>query len=131
MSDIAQELLDTVTPYWEAEAEVSKRFFEGSPTHEGHIYWLRAQIWKELHPVDGYFNGIHQELVKMADMNRDKPALNRRHRKPAADVRDVVDDLIDRRRNASACLKVEANIVGVLAPGRWRSGGFEVFNLRK
>jgi hypothetical protein len=68
MSDIAQELLDTVTPYWEAEAEVSKRFFECSPTHEGHIYWLRAQIWKELHPVDGYFNGIHQELVKMADM---------------------------------------------------------------
>jgi hypothetical protein len=57
-----------VTPYWEAEAEVSKRFFEGSPTHAGHIYWLRAQIWKELHPVDGYFNGIHQELVKMADM---------------------------------------------------------------
>ena len=63
MSDIAQELLDTVTPYWEAEAEVSKRFFEGSPTHEGHIYWLRAQIWKELHPVDGYFNGYNATVL--------------------------------------------------------------------
>ncbi|MCE2947285.1 MAG: hypothetical protein LXA50_09480 [Betaproteobacteria bacterium] len=68
MNDIAQELLDTVTPYWEAEAEVSKRFFEGNPSNDGHVYWLRAQIWKELHPVDGYFNGIHQELVNMANM---------------------------------------------------------------
>ena len=68
MTDIAQQLLETVTPYWEAEAEITRRFFAESPTSEGQIYWLRAQIWKELHPVDGYFNGIHQELVKMADM---------------------------------------------------------------
>ena len=68
MSNIAQELLDTVTPYWEAEAEVSKRFFDGKPKDDDHLYWLRAQIWKELHPVDGYFNGIHQELVNMANL---------------------------------------------------------------
>jgi len=68
MTDIAQQLLETVTPYWEAEAEITRRFFAEAPTKEGQVYWLRAQIWKELHPVDGYFNGIHQELVKMADM---------------------------------------------------------------
>ncbi|MBC7780211.1 MAG: hypothetical protein H7125_08910 [Proteobacteria bacterium] len=68
MTDIVHELIETVTPYWEAEAEIAKRFFENAPTKDAHIYWLRAQIWKELHPVDGYFNGIHQELVNMAEM---------------------------------------------------------------
>lgn len=80
MSDLAQELLDTVTPYWEAEAEITKRFFASRPSKDDHIYWLRAQIWKELHPVDGYFSGLHQELVNMANMfpNIDK-TVDRHH----------------------------------------------------
>jgi len=46
MTDIAQQLLETVTPYWEAEAEITRRFFAEAPTKEGQVYWLRAQIWK-------------------------------------------------------------------------------------
>lgn len=68
MSDYAQELLNCAQPYWEAEAEIASRFFNGKPSKEDHIYWLKAQLWKELHPVDGYFSGIHKELVKMAEM---------------------------------------------------------------
>jgi hypothetical protein len=68
MSDYAQELVNCARPYWEAEAEIASRFFNGRPSKEDHIYWLKAQLWKELHPVDGYFSGIHKELQNMADM---------------------------------------------------------------
>jgi len=68
MSDYAHELLNAALPYWEAEAEIAKRFFSGNPSKESHLFWLKAQLWKELHPVDGYFNGIHKELTNMAEM---------------------------------------------------------------
>ncbi len=68
MSDYAQELLNAALPYWEAEAEIAKRFFSANPSKEDHVFWLQAQIWKELHPVDGYFNGIHKELTNLAEM---------------------------------------------------------------
>ncbi len=68
MSDYAQELLNAALPYWETEAEIAKRFFNANPSKEDHVFWLQAQIWKELHPVDGYFNGIHKELTNMAEM---------------------------------------------------------------
>ena len=68
MSDYAQELLNAALPYWEAEAEIAKRFFNANPSKEDHVFWLKAQLWKELHPVDGYFNGIHKELTAMAEM---------------------------------------------------------------
>ena len=32
------------------------------------IFYLRAQLWKELNPVDGYFNGLHRELANLVDM---------------------------------------------------------------
>ncbi|MGH7771177.1 MAG: hypothetical protein ACREQA_02945 [Candidatus Binatia bacterium] len=63
-----QELIEIATPYWEAEAEIARRFFRKRPTKDDHIFWLRAQLWKELHPVDGYFSGLHRELVNLADM---------------------------------------------------------------
>ncbi len=63
-----QELIEIAYPYWEAEAEIARRFFRKRPTKDDHIFWLRAQLWKELHPVDGYFSGLHRELVNLADM---------------------------------------------------------------
>lgn len=63
-----QTLIDAALPYWEAEGEIARRFFAGKPSREDHIYWLKAQVWKELHPVDGYFNGIHKELTRLTDL---------------------------------------------------------------
>lgn len=64
---VAQQLIDAALPYWEAEAEIAKRFFAAQPSAEAHRLWLRAQIWKELNPVDGYFNGIHRELSRITE----------------------------------------------------------------
>ncbi len=60
-------LLDTAYPYWEAEAEIARLFY-ATATKQGHIQYLRAQLWKELHPVDGYFNGLHRELANLVEM---------------------------------------------------------------
>jgi hypothetical protein len=68
MSKYEAELIKIALPYWEAEAEIARRFFSSRPAKEDHIFWLKAQLWKELHPVDGYFNGIHKELSKLAEM---------------------------------------------------------------
>jgi hypothetical protein len=62
MKDIEQELIGTALPYWEAEATIVRRFFKSKPRREDHIFWLKAQLWKELHPVDGYFTGLQKEL---------------------------------------------------------------------
>ena len=62
MKDVEQELIRTALPYWEAEATIVRRFFKSKPTREDHIFWLKAQLWKELHPVDGYFTGLQREL---------------------------------------------------------------------
>lgn len=62
------DLVNAALPYWEAEAEIAKRFFSSGPSREDHAFWLRAQIWKELHPVDGYFSGLHRELTGLAEM---------------------------------------------------------------
>ena len=67
MTDTEQALADAAWPYWEAEAEIAKRFF-AKATDEDHIFYLRAQLWKELNPVDGYFNGLHRELAKLVEM---------------------------------------------------------------
>lgn len=67
MNSIERELIDTALPYWEAEAAIVRRFFAGKPSREDHIFWLKAQLWKELHPVDGYFTGLQKELSELAD----------------------------------------------------------------
>lgn len=67
MSDTEQELIDAAWPYWECEAEIAKRFF-AKATDDDHVYYLRAQIWKELNPVDGFFNGLHKELTDAVAM---------------------------------------------------------------
>jgi hypothetical protein len=63
-----EELIGVAYPYWEAEAEIVKQFFKKKPSKEDHIFWLKAQLWKELHPVDGYFSGLHRELSNLVDM---------------------------------------------------------------
>jgi hypothetical protein len=62
MNDVEQELIGTALPYWEAEATIVRQFFKSKPAREDHIFWLKAQLWKELHPVDGYFTGLQKEL---------------------------------------------------------------------
>jgi hypothetical protein len=60
------ELIATALPYWETEATIVRRFFRSKPGREDHIFWLKAQLWKELHPVDGYFTGLQKELNNLA-----------------------------------------------------------------
>jgi hypothetical protein len=62
MKDAEQQLIGTALPYWETEATIVRRFFKSKPTRNDHIFWLKAQLWKELHPVDGYFTGLQKEL---------------------------------------------------------------------
>ncbi len=62
MKNVEHELIATALPYWETEAAIVRRFFRSKPTREDHIFWLKAQLWKELHPVDGYFTGLQKEL---------------------------------------------------------------------
>ena len=64
--DIERALIEAAWPYWEAEAEIAKRFF-AKASAEDHLFYLRAQLWKELNPVDGYFNGLHRELAALAE----------------------------------------------------------------
>ena len=66
MKDIDQDLIRTAVPFWETEAKIVRRFFQSRPSREEHIFWLKAQLWKELHPVDGYFTGLQKELNHLA-----------------------------------------------------------------
>ena len=45
--EIEQRLLAASWPYWEAEGEIAKRFFAKAGP-EDHIFYLKAQLWKEL-----------------------------------------------------------------------------------
>ena len=46
--------------------EIAKRYYADA-TDEDHAFYLKAQLWKELHPVDGFFNGLHRELKELVD----------------------------------------------------------------
>ena len=65
-ADIERALVDVAWPYWECEGEIARRFFARA-RREDHVFYLRAQLWKELNPVDGFFNGLHKELRDLAD----------------------------------------------------------------
>ncbi len=67
MARYEQSLIDAAYPYWETEAEIASRFF-AKATDEDHIFYLRAQLWKELNPVDGFFNGLHRELANLVEL---------------------------------------------------------------
>ena len=66
MTETESQLIDAAWPYWEAEAEIAKRFY-AKANNEDHVFYLRAQLWKELNPVDGYFNGLHRELTSLVE----------------------------------------------------------------
>ena len=65
MKHVEQELIGAALPFWEAEARIVRRFFMSKPGRDDHIFWLKAQLWKELHPVDGYFTGLQKELSNL------------------------------------------------------------------
>jgi hypothetical protein len=67
-SKVEGELIRTARSYWETEARITRRFFNGKPSREDHIFWLKAQLWKELHPVDGYFTGLQKELSQLVTL---------------------------------------------------------------
>ena len=69
----ARALVALATPYWETEAELTRRFFASKPSRETWIRYLRAAVYKELNPVigygptDGYACGLHMEFRALAD----------------------------------------------------------------
>ena len=65
-TDTEQALVDVAWPYWECEGEIANRYYADA-TDEDHAFYLKAQLWKELHPVDGFFNGLHRELKELVD----------------------------------------------------------------
>src|SRR5512145_2405116 len=65
MKEAEKEIIATALPYWETEATIARRFFKSKPAREDHSFWLKAQLWKELHPVDGYFTGLQRELSQL------------------------------------------------------------------
>jgi len=73
MSNYAQALVDLATPYWETEAELTRRFFAAKPSRETWSYYLKAAVYKELNPVigygptEGFSNGLHMEFSKLVD----------------------------------------------------------------
>jgi len=67
LSRYERELVAAALPFWEAEALIARRFFRRKPGRDAQVFWLRAQLWKELHPVDGYFSGLHRELSNLAE----------------------------------------------------------------
>lgn len=67
MKDVQREIIATALPYWETEAAIVRRFFRRKPSKDDHIFWLKAQLWKELHPVDGYFTGLQRELSRLVE----------------------------------------------------------------
>jgi hypothetical protein len=80
LKNVEQELIAAALPFWETEAVIVRRFFSSKPTRDDHIFWLKAQLWKELHPVDGYFTGLQKEL---SDLVQQFPEIDKtidRHR---------------------------------------------------
>ena len=65
-TETEKTLVDAAWPYWECEGEIAKRYYADA-TDEDHAFYLKAQLWKELHPVDGFFNGLHRELKELVD----------------------------------------------------------------
>ncbi len=67
MKNAQQEIIATAQPYWETEAAIVRGFFRRKRSKDDHIFWLKAQLWKELHPVDGYFTGLQRELSRLVE----------------------------------------------------------------
>jgi hypothetical protein len=72
-NDYAQALVYLATPYWQTEAELTRRFFAATPSKDVWTHYLKAAVYKELNPVigygptEGYACGLHMELSKLID----------------------------------------------------------------
>ena len=66
MTATERALLAAAWPFWEAEGEIARRFYARA-SEDDHRFYLKAQLWKELNPVDGYFNGLHRELAALVE----------------------------------------------------------------
>ena len=73
MTDHAAALIAAAKPFWDAEAEITRRFFAGSPSRDDYIHYLRSAVYKELNPVigygptDGFANGLHMEFSDIVE----------------------------------------------------------------
>ena len=69
----SERLVDLATPYWETEAELTRRFFSSKPSRDMWKLYLKAAVYKELNPVigygptDGYACGLHMEFSCLVD----------------------------------------------------------------
>ena len=69
----AQKLVELATPFWETEAELTRRFFSSNPSRDAWTKYLRAAVYKELNPVigygptDGFACGLHMEFSRLVD----------------------------------------------------------------
>ncbi len=74
--DLAGELVAIATPYWETEAELTRRFFSSDPSRDAWIHYLKAAVYKELNPVigygstEGYSCGLHMEFGGLVEKFR-------------------------------------------------------------
>lgn len=72
-SDYEAELIAVAKPFWDAEAEITRRFFAGKPSRVYYLRYLKAAVYKELNPVigygatTGYANGLHMEFTTLVD----------------------------------------------------------------
>ncbi|MEE2995599.1 MAG: hypothetical protein VX700_00490 [Pseudomonadota bacterium] len=68
-----QQLVDLATPYWETEAELTRRFFASNPSKDIWLHYLKAAVYKELNPVigygstDGFACGLHMEFTSLVN----------------------------------------------------------------
>ena len=77
MTDHAAALIAAAKPFWDAEAEITRRFFAGPPSRDDYIHYLRSAVYKELNPVigygptDGFANGLHMEFCDIVERFRE------------------------------------------------------------
>ncbi len=68
-----RELIATARPYWDAEAEIPRRFVAKKPSRDDYITYLRSAVYKELNPAIGYAPpagyacNLHQEFALLVD----------------------------------------------------------------
>ncbi len=68
-----RELIATARPYWDAEAEIPRRFAAQKPGRDAYITYLKSAVYKELNPAigyappDGYACNLHHEFARLVD----------------------------------------------------------------
>ena len=76
MTDHEAALIAAARPFWDAEAEITRRFFARPPSRDDYIHYLRSAVYKELNPVigygptDGFANGLHMEFCDIVERFR-------------------------------------------------------------